>query len=227
MTEARGHRARLWKRFMEKDGLRGAFVHPYEKLEFLLTFVMPRVDTKPVAKALLARFGSLSGVAQADAALLEEVDGVGPKTARFLTMLHELGLVFDEEVLARRRLLHHPDLLRMYLRKELAHEEAEYLMVIYVDSKQKLIHMERLFRGTIDRVAQYPRELAKEALRRNAAGVILAHNHPSGEPQPSIEDVRKTVELAQALALVGVALHDHLVVGAERVVSMHEEGLLG
>ncbi len=221
---SQGHRARLWARFAE-GGLRGAFVHPYEKLEFLLTFAIPRRDTKPLAKALLARFGSLNGVLTAPLHRLIEMEGIGEKTARFLKLLHEVALTLDEEDLVGRNLLSRPELVRNYVRRELAWEESEYMLNLYLDGRNRLIRKARLFRGTLDRVPHYPREVAKEALACNAAGVIVAHNHPSGKADPSTADVKATERVAAALETVGIRLVDHLVVGRERVVSLVECGL--
>lgn len=223
-NQDQGHRARLWRRFQAK-GLRDAFVHPYEKLEFMLTFSIPRTDTKPLARALLKAFGSLNGVLQAPAHKLQAIPGIGPKTAHYLSMFREVGLAMDEELLARRSLLKHPELLKSYLQDELAWEEAEYLLVLYLDNRCQLIFKERLLRGTLDRVPLYPRELAKEALAHNAAGLILAHNHPHGDASPSAADGRATREIVKALQLLGIRVHDHWVVGREEVVSLREQGL--
>ena len=219
-----GHRARLWARF-EAEGLRGGFVHAYEKLEFLLTFAVPRKDTKPLAKALLTRFRSLNGVVTAPPEQLKEVPGVGGRVAGFLRLIHETGLVLDEEYLARCDLLAEPEAVKAYLKRELAWEESEYLIAFYLDGKNRLIRKGRLFRGTLDRVPGYPRELVKEALAANAASVLVAHNHPSGLADPSKADVALTRNLDKALATVGIRLHDHLVVGREMVTSLRERGL--
>lgn len=223
--DAKGHRARLWQKFQSK-GLRDAFHHGYEKLEFILTFTIPRADTKPIARALLKQFGSLNGIFSAAPHELEKVTGVGPKTAHYLSMFRELTLAMDEEKLARRSLLKHPDLVKSYLEHELAWVPCEYLLVLFLDGRCRLIHKERLLRGTVDRVPHYPRELAKEALTHNAVGVILAHNHPSGDCTPSQSDIKHTREIHKALALLDIQLHDHLVVGREGITSMKEARLL-
>lgn len=223
--QARGHRSRLWTRLM-KSGLRQGLPHTYEKLEFLLTLVLPRIDTKPLARALLNRFGSLNAVLGATPQQLQNVDGVGPRTAHFLHTLHELNIALEEEFLAKRSWLNHPQRVKTYVRGELAWLEAEHLLVLYLNTRGRLLHGERLLRGTVDRVPHYPRELAKEALSRNAAGVIIAHNHPSGVANPSQQDIQATAEIQAALKTVGITLHDHLVVGHETVTSMAESNLL-
>ena len=223
--DTRGHRARLWHKFQAR-GLRDAFHHGYEKLEFILTFTIPRADTKPIARALLKQFHSLNGVFSAAPHELQAIPGIGPKTAHYLAMFRQLTLAMDEEQLARRSLLKHPDRVKSYLEHELAWEPSEYLLVLFLDARCRLIHKQRLLRGTIDRVPHYPRELAAEALARHAAGVILAHNHPSGDCTPSQSDITHTHEMREALALLDIQLHDHLVIGREGIVSMKDAGLL-
>lgn len=224
MVDAAGHRQRLWTR-LKQAGFRHGFAHDYEKLEFLLTFALPRRDTKPLAKALLQRFGSLSGVVHAPLERLQELDGVGEKTALFIRMLHDLVLTLDEADLEKRDLLQSADQVKAYLRKELAWEEAEYLLALFLDNHNQLIGKGRLFRGTVNHVAHYPRELAKEALANNASRVIIAHNHPSGSTKPSKEDIQATEKLAKALHTVGVVLLDHFVIGRSQVVGLVELGL--
>ena len=219
-----GHRARLWDRFAE-TGLRRGFPKPYEKLELLLTLALPRVDTKPLAKVLIAKFGSLNAVLAAPRHQLLAVEGIGARTALVLHCLREVALAMDEEYLAGRDLLSEPEAVRAFLRRELAWEEAEYLAALFLDARGRLIRQGRVFRGTLDQVPTYPRELVKEALAVNAAGVILIHNHPSGKTDPSHQDVQATKSVAKALRTVGIQLHDHLIVGKEAVTSLHEAGL--
>ncbi len=219
-----GHRKRLWTRF-DKGGLRRAFVHDYEKLEFLLSFVIARKDTKPMARELIERFGSLTAVVNAPEATLMEVDYIGKRAAQFLRMMQEFATFLDEAALENRNLLDAPELAKTYLRRELAWREAEYFYVLYLNTRNRLIKKEQLFRGTLDRITIYNRELAKEALRCNASGVIVAHNHPSGDPTPSREDIAVNQQLADFLAKVDLCLLDHLVIGREQVTSMVELGV--
>ena len=214
-----GHRQRMWVRFA-KGGLRGAFVHDYEKLEFLLTLAIPRKDTKPLAKSLLARFGSLPAVFTAKPEKLREVPGVGARTAHLINLFHEVALVLAEEALCDRDLLNSTAVVKGFLLRELAHEEAEHLYTIYLDRQHRLIRMGRLFRGTLAETPSYPREIVKAALACNAAGVIIAHNHPSGLAEPSDADMIATQALGKALATVDIQLLDHFVVGRGQVTSM-------
>ncbi len=223
MTDQGGHRQRLWERYLEK-GFRDAFHHPYEKLEFLLTFALPRKDTKPLAKALLRRFGSLNALLSAPLDLLASQAGLGPKSAGFLKLFAEVALTLEEERLESGNPLTSPEVVKSYLRRELAWDEAEYFMVFYLDSQNRLLQKSRLFRGTLDQSMVYPREVIKEGLACNAAAVLIAHNHPSGLTSPSKEDLRLTRSLARALKIVGITLHDHFIVGKNEVLSLRESG---
>lgn len=222
MTQPTGHRERLWTK-LQQVGFRKAFVHPYEKLEFLLTLVVPRRDTKPMAKELIQRFGSVAATLQAPAESIAQVPGLGLRSALFLRMLGELYQSMSESALGGRDLLSHPDSVVRYLEHELSGEESEYFMVLYLDAKNRLLRGERLFRGTVDRSAVFPREVAKQGLAYNARALIVAHNHPSGVPTPSASDRELTRHLLRALRTVDILLHDHLVVGREGSVSLRRD----
>ena len=218
-----GHRQRLWERYRLR-GLRDGFFHDYEKLEFLLTFPIPRKDTKPLAKNLLQRFGSLNGIVNAPTRALLEVAGIGEKTAAFLKILGETALALDEERLPRGDFITQPEQVKQFLKRELGWEGAEYFVAMFLDRQNRLLKKQRLFRGTLDRATVYPREVIKEGLACNAAAVLVAHNHPSGHLSPSPEDLRLTNTLAFGLAMVDITLHDHFIVGREGVLSLRESG---
>lgn len=217
-----GHRARL-RQTLERSGLRQGFVHPYQKLELLLTYAIPRRDTKPLAKLLLQHFGSLSGVLFAPLEALQKVDGLGPKAAHFLRMIGELHLTLDEEHLAAsRESLLQVDRVKAFLQRELAWQESEYVAAIFLDSKGRLIRHRILFRGTLNQSAVFPREVAKEALQHNAAAVIIAHNHPSQDPTPSQADLHCTRDVMAALNTLDISLHDHFIVAANGITSLRD-----
>jgi len=218
-----GHRKRLWSCFLEK-GFRNGFHHDYEKLEFLLVQVIPRKDVKPLAKELIRQFGSLNGVLTAPNTALQDIEGMGQRSSGFLRLLSEVSLVLSEETLQSGDLLTSPDLVKSFLTREIGWEEAEYFLVLFLDTQNRLIRHTRLFRGTHDRSAVFPREVAKEALACNAAGLLVAHNHPSGSTTPSQEDIGLTKKLAKSLATLGLKLHDHFVVGKNDVLSLKETG---
>ncbi|MCB1044771.1 MAG: DNA repair protein RadC [Acidobacteria bacterium] len=207
---------------MQELGFRKAFLQPYEKLEFLLTLVIPRRDTKQTAKDLLQRFGTLTAVFHASPHALAETPGIGLKSAHFLRMLGELVQSMSEAALQQRDLMNHPDLVTRFLTHEIAEDESEIFMVLMVDAKNRLIRSERVFRGTIDRSAVFPREIAKLGLAHNARAIICAHNHPSGNPEPSAADLALTQQLMETLATVDILFHDHLIIGREGSVSLRQ-----
>ena len=221
--DSAGHRRRLWAKFQER-GLREGFHGSYEKLEFLLTFALPRVDTKPVAKALMTAFGTLNGVVSAPSGKLRSVAGVGERAAGLLRCLGEMALILAEEKMQMGDVFANPQAVMAYLKRELAMEEAEYFFVFYLDQQHHLLKTSRLFRGTHNLATVYPREVVKEALACNAAGTIVAHNHPSGRAEPSSKDLSLTKVLARSLSLVGIQLLDHFIVGKNEVLSLRESG---
>lgn len=179
-----------------------------------------------LARQLLGRFGSLHALCAASEAEFCEVRGVGQAKFVQLQAVMELARRRLAETLEKGEGFHSPDDVRSYLRLHLSHLAQEVFLVLFLDTRHRLLAREELFRGTIDGAAVYPREVVKRALHHNAAAVILAHNHPSGVAEPSQADVRITEQLRSALSLVDVRLLDHLVVGAGEPVSMADRGLL-
>lgn len=219
----RDHRKRLRARFIEG----GAPAMPdYELLELVLFRALPRQDVKPLARALLERFGDFNGVISAPAGLLRGVHGVGD------SVLLELKLIeAAAHRLARARVMHRPvlsgwDALLDYCRTCMAHREIEQFRVLFLDRKNVLIADEEQARGTVDHVPVYPREVVKRALELNASALILVHNHPSGDPTPSPADIAMTEQINAACAALGLVLHDHIIVGKARELSFRAEGHL-
>lgn len=219
----RGHRARLRDRFAKG----GADALPdYEMLELLLFRSIPRGDVKPLAHELLSRFGDYNRVLSATVRELTEVRGVGEATARDLKLIEAAA-----QRLARARILDMPvlsswDALLNYCHTVLSHQPTEQFRVLFLDRRNALIADEEQARGTVDHVPVYPREVAKRALELNASALILVHNHPSGDPTPSDTDIEMTSRIEQALTVLGIVLHDHLVIGKSREVSFRAEGLI-
>jgi len=217
------HRARLRTRFREG----GAAAMPdYELLELLLFRAIPRQDVKPLARALIDTFGDLSRVIAAPEARLIEVTGVGEAVVLELKLSEALA-----QRMARARVLHRPvlsswDALLDYCHTAMAHRETEQFRVLYLDRKNVLIADEEQARGTVDHVPVYPREVVKRALELNASALILVHNHPSGDPTPSDADISMTAQVQDAAAVLGITLHDHLIVGKSREVSFRSAGYL-
>ncbi len=223
-----GHRARLRERFLDAGA---DALADYELLELLLFFAVRVRDTKPLAKALIARFGGLGGVLAAEPARLGEIDDFKTDDERhFAAVLFKL--VRDIDVRARRAglreapLIGSPEELEAYLASALAHATVEEFRALFLDTQNRLIRDERLGRGTVDHTPLYPREIAKRALELAAVAVILVHNHPSGDPTPSAEDLASTRRVVEALAAVDVAVYDHVIVGRAGQTSFRQRGLL-
>jgi DNA repair protein RadC len=218
-----GHRERLRQRVLKGDG---SGLADYELLELLLCAFIPRVDVKPLAKELIAKFGSVSGALAAPPERLMEVKGVGETAAAYMRATHLLLQQAAADQVKDRPVISNWAALLNYVRLALRHEKSEQARVLYLDRKNKLIADEIAGRGTVDHAPVYPREIAKRALELAASAVILVHNHPSGDPTPSRADIDLTREIAAALQPLGVKLHDHLVVGAAETVSMKAKGLI-
>jgi DNA repair protein RadC len=218
-----GHRERLRER-AEAGGL-GA-LPDYELLELYLFRSARMGDVKPKAKALLARFGSLSAVLSASLPDLKTAPGIGEVAALDLKLVHELALRMGREPAMRRTVISSWSALLSYVRIALQHETREQVRVLYLDSKNQLILDEVTGRGTVNQAPVYPREIIRRALELSAVAVILVHNHPSGDPTPSKADIEVTGEVIAAGKPLGIAVHDHLVVGREGVVSFKAKGLM-
>jgi len=217
------HRDRLRSRFAQSGG---EALQDYELLELFLFNSIPRRDVKPVAKALIARFGNFAEVCAAPLHLLVETDGIGEKTALDLRLLHAASLRMGRESLLNRPVLGSWSALLDYCRASMQYEPIEQFRVLFLDKKNRLIADEIMSKGTIDRAPVYPREIAKRALNLESTAIILAHNHPSGDPTPSHADIELTKSIQTAVKSIGVVVHDHLVVGRQDVVSFKMLGLM-
>lgn len=217
------HRKRLRERF-RKTGADG--MHDYELLELLLTFSIPRRDVKPVAKKLISEFGGLSGVLDADQKKLEELSGVGSMSAALIRLVKELYNTYLAENMKRGDVLSSPETVLKFVRVRLSGMTNEAFMVIYMNVKNEVIDYSILHEGTIDNVAVYPRRIIETALSRHASGVILVHNHPSGNPMPSREDKALTRDIADAAKTLDIRVLDHIIVGKDGYFSFMENDLL-
>ena len=218
-----GHRDRL--RLRARRAGPGA-LPDYELLELFLYRSIPRSDVKPLAKALLARFGGLQAVLAAPIGDLRQVPGVGDAVALDLKLMQEAALRMGRETLAKRPLISSWSALLAYVRSELAYEAREQFRVLFLDKKNQLIADEQLGSGTVDHAPVYPREVARRSLELSASSLILVHNHPSGDPAPSSADVDMTRQIVDALRPLRISVHDHLVVGRDGVASFKALGLL-
>jgi len=218
-----GHRDRLRTRFAEMGGQALA---DYELLELVLFRALPRRDVKPIAKALLTRFGDLGRICAADLHQLTDVKGVSEKTALDIKLIQALAVRMAREKVVGRTVLSSWSALLDYLRTALQHASTEQFRVLYLDKKNRLIADEHQSQGTVDHAPVYPREVVKRALALDASALILVHNHPSGDPTPSQADVEMTYAIREAAEVLGLVLHDHLVIGKARELSFRAEGLL-
>lgn len=227
-----GHRERLRER--ARNGGLGA-LPDYELLELFLFRSQPQGDVKPVAKALLARFGSLAAVLAASVEELMTVRaedsrgrtrGVGAETALDLTALHEVARRVAREAATARPVISSWTALLAYVRMSLQHEPREQFRVLYLDNRNQLILDEIQNRGTVDHAPVYPREVVRRAIEVSAKALIIVHNHPSGDPTPSRADIEMTRQVVQAARALDLSVHDHLVVGRQGVASFKQLGLM-
>ncbi len=217
------HRKRLRARFMEG----GAAAMPdYEMLELVLFRAIPRQDVKPLARRLLDVFGDFNRVLSAPAARLTEVQGVGDAVVQELKIVEAAAHRLARARVMNRQVLSSWDALLDYCHTSMAHRETEQFRVLYLDRKNVLIADEEQARGTVDHVPVYPREVVKRALELNASALILVHNHPSGDPTPSESDILMTEQVNEAAQVLGIVLHDHLIIGKSRELSFRASGYL-
>lgn len=216
-----GHRQRLRERFLQ-SGLAG--FHDYEVVELLLTLATPRKDCKDAAKAALARFKTFQGVLEASHYELEEIAGIGPKNSFGIKLVKAVSDRYREKKLIHKDPLSNSRELFDYLNHHIADKTREYFKIIFLDSKNRVIATETHSVGTLTASSVYPREVISSALANKAAALIFAHNHPSGDPQPSPEDVAITRQLVYAAKVMGVTVHEHLVIGDNRYYSFADQG---
>lgn len=211
-----GHRERLRKRFREAGA--GALAD-YELIELVLFRAIPRRDVKPLAKALLRRFGSFADVVAAPALRLAEIDGMSAAAITELKVVQAAAIRFGQSRIERRAVLSSWSAVIDYCRSAMAFAEREQFRVLYLDKKNALIADEVQGEGTVDHTPVYPREVVKRALELSATALILVHNHPSGDPTPSRADILMTQQIVDIAKPLGVAVHDHIIVGRDGHVS--------
>jgi len=207
-----GHRERLRKRLRE-SGEKGLL--DYELLELLLTYAIPRRDVKPYAKNLIKKFGSLAGVLDADLRELEEVLQVGPISSTLIHLVKKLNEAYFAEKMMNRDALSSPQAVLEFARVKMAGLSHEAFMVIFLNTKNRVLGYNVVQEGTVDRAVIYPRRIVEEAIGRHAASVILVHNHPSGQSEPSPEDRELTRTIVEAARTIDLRVLDHIIVGRE------------
>jgi DNA repair protein RadC len=221
-TGVDGHRGRLRDRLLTAGP---EALADHEMLEIVL-FALPRRDTKPLARALLSRFGSFARAIAAPVQDLRSVEGLGEAGVAALKSVHAAALRLLRAEVIEKPVLSNWDRLMAYLNAEMSRERVEQFHVLFLDNRNRLLADEAQQRGTVDHTPVYPREVAKRALELHATALILVHNHPSGDPTPSRDDIAMTEQVRAAAAALSIVLHDHIVVGNGRWLSFRREGLL-
>ncbi len=219
---ARGHRARLRKRLLDA-GPQG--FHDYELVEYLLALTIPRVDTKPLAKRLLEDFAGIGPLLSASADTLRR-DGITDSTIAALKIAEATALRLLEARIEKQPILSSWDALGDYLHAAMAHRRVEEVRILFLNAKNVLIANEALWKGSVDEASVHVREVIARAIALGATAIIIVHNHPSGDPSPSQQDIRLTRDLVEAGRHMKVTVHDHVIVGTNGRSSMRAMGLI-
>ena len=229
-NNAKGHRERVRKKFLE-NGFNG--LEDYEILELLLFYVIPRKDTKAIAKELIKKFKTLANVLKADTLELKTINGLGASSLTFLQMMGALPETIYKDELKNQKLIKDDknkitdkEVLLSFLRNKIGYEDVEKFYVIYLSSSNEVIAFEESSSGTLDRSSIYPREIYKRVIMENAKSIIIAHNHPSGNTCPSKCDIDITNEIAKGLKNFGALLLEHIIITRDSYFSFLEEGLI-
>lgn len=217
------HRRRLRERFISGGS---AAVQDYEMLELVLFRAIPRLDVKPLAHLLLTTFGDFNRVISATPSRLGEVKGVGDAVITEIKIVEAAAQRLARSRILKCHVISSWAAVLDYCHTMMAHRDTEQFHVLYLDRKNKLITDEAQAQGTVDHVSVYPREVVRRALELKASALILVHNHPSGDPQPSDADIAMTNQIRSAADALGIVLHDHLVIGRSKEFSFRSEGLL-
>jgi DNA repair protein RadC len=218
-----GHRQRLREKFLS-SGLTG--FHDYEVIELLLTLGTPRKDCKDAAKKALKRFKTLPGVLEASPGELGEIAGIGQKNLFGIKLIKAVADRYLKKQMMETDPITHSKGLFDYLYHSMRDKSREQFKVILLDAKNRVIVADTLFEGTLTSGAVYPREVVRFALGHHAAAVIFAHNHPSGDPKPSREDISVTKQLLFALRTMGIVAHEHLIIGNNTYFSFSDQGYI-
>jgi len=219
----KGHRARLRDRLLTGGP---EALADYEVLEYLLYGANARGDTKPAAKSLLARFGTLAAVLNAEPEALKQVDGISDASAGALKIAALAARRMARSEVSKQPVLGSWQSLLDYLAIDMAHLTHERVRVLYLNAKNRLLLDHLVHDGTVDEASIHPREVIKRGLDIGASALILVHNHPSGSPEPSRADIQVTHRISEAGRLLGITVHDHVIVGKEGQVSLRSKGLI-
>lgn len=217
-----GHRNRLREKFL-RAGIDA--LNDYEIVELLLTLGTPRKDCKKMAKEAIGEFGGLKGVLDASDDELKEIHGIGPMNAFGVKLFQAISERYEREEVPGREEFNSPKAVADFLRRNIGREERENFVILYLDARNKLI-VDKVSIGTLNASLVHPREIFKDAIRANAAQLIVAHNHPSGDPEPSPEDIALTRRIDEAAKIIGIELLDHVIVTSSGYTSLKELELI-
>lgn len=221
-TNSGGHRSRLRTRLLDAGP---AGFHDYELIEYLLTLTIPRVDTKPLAKRLIDDFGGIGPLLGASADTLKR-EGLSDATVAALKIAEATALRMLEARIEGQPVLSSWDALGDYLHASMAHRRTEEVRILFLNAKNMLLANEALWQGSVDEASVHVREVIARAIALGATAIIIVHNHPSGDPTPSTQDIRLTRDLVEAGRHMKVTVHDHVIVGAQGRTSMRAMGLI-
>ena len=221
--QRQGHRSRLRTRLLKAG--RQAFAD-HELLELLLTYAIPRKDTKQLSKNLIEQFGSFAAVLDQPKERLLEIKGIGPQSSNFLSAVRASLTRYLEQKVEKARTISKPEDVAEFLRVHLGANQRECLMILCLNDANRLVHHDTVIEGTINRAPFYPREVIKTALMHNATGLIMVHNHPSGDPTPSENDHRITGIMEELVKEFNIRFHDHLIVTPRNAFSLKTGKLL-
>jgi DNA repair protein RadC len=218
-----GHRARLRRKLADSGG---DALHDHELIEYLLALAIPRRDTKPLAKALLREFNGIGGLMAADWQAIARVPGMGDTSIAAIKIVHATLLRLLRNEVADKPVLASWQALLDYLRADMAYLGVERVRVLHLNSRNMLIRDEHMGDGSIDQAAIYTREVIRRAIDLGSAALILVHNHPSGSPEPSRQDIEVTRQIIEAGKRLNISVHDHIIIGSHGHSSMRAKGLL-
>lgn len=217
-----GHRKRLRERFLQ-SGLDG--FADYEIIELLLTLNTPRKDCKPMAKEAIKKFDGIVGVLDAPIEELMQIDGIGPSNAIGVKIFQNILEIYAKGKINLKKELNTPQMLFEFLKEKIGKKKKEHFAILFFDTRNKLI-INNVSIGSLNASIVHPREVFSDAVLRNASYVIVAHNHPSGNPSPSEEDIITTKRLIEAGIILGISLQDHLIITADGYFSFKEKGII-
>jgi len=217
------HRERLKQKYLS-SGI-GAF-HDYEVIELLLSFSIPRKDVKPLARRLLKEFNSIKGIMDAELDELIQIKGIGTHSAILFKLVKELGSIYLKEKAEEKKQINCTSELLNFCRMAFGGMKDERFCVIYLDAQNRMIDMDTIQEGIVNQAIVYPRKILEYSLKRKASSIIMVHNHPSGHVKPSDADIRLTKLIQDTAKVMDITVHDHIIIGENKVFSFREEGII-